>query len=932
MKSVCASHPCPVCRGDHKCSIGEDGLIICGRRSGDVAGFDNLGPAKGDPQFNLYRSDGTESPREASTADGGEKTTPAIDWNKKTASYKKRLTSDSEMELAKALGLPPQELGRFRVGWSANQECWTCPEYDAGGKVVGINRRYRDGRKKMMAGGARGLYYARDWDQEEGPVLCPEGFSDAATLSAMGISAVGRPSNTGGVEQLGRILAGIPATRTIFVMGENDRKTDGSWPGKAGAISTAEQLQRELGRPVHFAFPPDEQKDIRSWFQAQEPELEDPEELEKLGKRLLNAIQENAREAIPWNPMLSLGDSPLPAFPTTALAPWQRDYVEALSVETQTPPDLAAMLVLAANAVAAAKKAVVRVRDGYTEPLNIFAMVAQPPAARKSAVFRDVAAPIEEYERLKVEEAKPHVAEARSKLAIAQKTLEELEKKASKEIGPKRESLLGDATALAKQIAAMKIPELTRLVCDDVTPECLASLMAAQGGRIAVLSPEGGVFQMMSGRYSPNRMANLSVYLKGHAGDMLRVDRRTRTELLDRPALTIGLAVQPDVIAGLAQNPSFRGQGLLGRFLYSMPDSLVGRRVVDPPRVPPTVRDTYKNRMLDLLKLPFGTGSSGEPAEHVIPLTEGAYSRWVEFSEWVEPQLGDFGALAHVSDWGGKLPGAVVRIAGLLHMADLVGQRDPWLVPLPSSTMDRAISIGQYLIPHARCAFAEMGTDPAIADARHVQRWIRRRGVDSFSQRDCFEGTKGRFVTVDALIPALQLLEKHHHIRVRPTVERPGRGRPPSPIYDVNPQVFQQPDTPHFVPFAPAIIANSAMQSSDPVESDTQPYQDGEATADPNCANSANQGCNPDPSPRSAPSTKTEGKPALQVGRTAAAENDAGESATSDEPVLHCSSPNNGDEDGVSILHGDDLYVPDSPRVEALEESPAEDDYEEGVL
>ena len=47
-----------------------------------------------------------------------------------------------------------------------------------------------------------------------------------------------------------------------------------------------------------------------------------------------------------------------------------RAYVEAVAVATQTPPDLAAMLVLAALAAACAKRVVVQVTPDWREPVN----------------------------------------------------------------------------------------------------------------------------------------------------------------------------------------------------------------------------------------------------------------------------------------------------------------------------------------------------------------------------------------------------------------------------------------------------------------------------------------------------------------------------------------------------------------------------------
>jgi hypothetical protein len=77
-----------------------------------------------------------------------------------------------------------------------------------------------------------------------------------------------------------------------------------------------------------------------------------------------------------------------------------------------------------------------------------------------------------------------------------------------------------------------------------------------------------------------------------------------------------------------------------------------------------------------------------------------------------------------MTDWGGKIVGAVVRIAGLLHMTDLAGAGDAWKSPISEATVERAIVIGLYLIPHAKAAFAEMGADENIEKAKVILRWI----------------------------------------------------------------------------------------------------------------------------------------------------------------------------------------------------------------
>jgi hypothetical protein len=87
-----------------------------------------------------------------------------------------------------------------------------------------------------------------------------------------------------------------------------------------------------------------------------------------------------------------------------------------------------------------------------------------------------------------------------------------------------RSQALATAADAALDAENTHVPALPRLVADDVTPEAAASLLAEQGGRLAVLSAEGGIFATMAGRYSGG-VPSLEVFLKGHAGDLLRVDR-----------------------------------------------------------------------------------------------------------------------------------------------------------------------------------------------------------------------------------------------------------------------------------------------------------------------------------------------------------------------------------------------------------------------
>src|ERR1700730_11524107 len=102
----------------------------------------------------------------------------------------------------------------------------------------------------------------------------------------------------------------------------------------------------------------------------------------------------------------------------------------------------------------------------------------------------------------------------------------------------------------------------------DVTPEKLGTLMAENGGRVGGISDEGGIFDILAGPDSKTAAPNLDLFLQGHSGSPVRVDRGSRESvIIESPALTLVLTPQPDVLRSLSEHRAFRGRGLLARFL-----------------------------------------------------------------------------------------------------------------------------------------------------------------------------------------------------------------------------------------------------------------------------------------------------------------------------------------------------------------------------
>lgn len=433
----------------------------------------------------------------------------------------------------------------------------------------------------------------------------------------------------------------------------------------------------------------------------------------------------------------------LPPFPLSSLPDWLRCLVEELSEAMQVPIDLPAVLCLPVLATLVAKTVEVVARAGWVEPVNVYVVVALPPGERKSPVFRVMSAPIEDLERELLPSLKPD---------------DEAEETTPRDVG--------------------------RLLADDVTQEALAQLMANNGGRMAILSAEGGIFDVLSGRYTDGA-PNIEMFLKGHDGDNVRVDRVKRGhEFIERPALTLGLTVQPTVIAGLQQRKSFRGRGLLGRMFFAVPDSLVGRRRSNPTPATPEVLDTYRHYMRAI-----GMAAYNHRAEPLqLTLAEESHDALVAFMDALEPRLGPDGDLRRIADWGTKLAGRAVRIAALLHVAETLLVETETEISV--ATMLRGLEIAEYFIPHALAAFDLMGEDEEVVDALRVIAWIERHRHREFSAKEAFDDLKTSMEKMPRMRLALDLLLDTHHLRQMPGERAGGPGRSASPRYAVNPYLL----------------------------------------------------------------------------------------------------------------------------------------------
>lgn len=480
-----------------------------------------------------------------------------------------------------------------------------------------------------------------------------------------------------------------------------------------------------------------------------------------------------------WPDPVMPGTRTTPPIPASILPSWAGAMVEAVANSTQTPPALAVMSALAVLATVLQRRyEVAPMGCDYTEPLCLWTVSASPPGTRKSAVLGATLGPLVRWEKLHADRMRRDIAKVNAQRAVAKKRIERLLQDAAKaKDASERESI-----QIEIQDEELNTPEelrAPRLFTSDSTPERLQALLAEHGERMATHSDEAGTFQIMAGLYSGGQ-ANLDVYLMGHAGSPMRVDRATRAVHLDRPALSFGLMVQPGTLADVAGSKRFRDSGLLARFLWCVPDSTVGTRDVRRHApILPHIKEAYERGLFGLLE----GWSDPVSKPRVLQFTDPARELWFTFAQHIEDNQGEGGQYEAISDWTSKLPGQLARVAAVLELAEMGVGADE----VSEVAMQQALQLGYLLIEHARAAFALLGTDAADTDAAAVVRWIKTNQLQAFTRREAQKAQEGRFRSVERLEKAMERLEAGEVVR---STKLRNRGARPSLAYRVNPRLL----------------------------------------------------------------------------------------------------------------------------------------------
>ena len=461
----------------------------------------------------------------------------------------------------------------------------------------------------------------------------------------------------------------------------------------------------------------------------------------------------------PFAPFAPPDLTQLPTFPVNSLPNSLEKFVQSIAEGLQVSADMPAVAMLGIIAISVQRKFVVEVKPDWRETLSLYVMSIARSSERKTPVLQLVTKPLYQYQKEENKRRRPDIERYRARRDLLQKSIQVMKDKAVKK--GVCEETLREIEEKQAELNNLKAVHPLRLIADDVTPEKLASLMADNDEKISIVSSEGGIVDIMMGRYSSG--LNVDIFLKPFTGEPVQVDRQGRDSIsLDNPALSILLMVQPVILEGLAGNRELNNRGLVARVLYSCPASMIGkgRKFYTTP-IPKEIEQAYSDAIYSMLKIP----TPEEP--EVIYLSEDATKLISDFFYEVEDKLED--ELEGLDSWGGKCVGQAARIAALLHC--YINQEDSAAELITGGTMQAAITIMQYFIEHTEAVLELIGEyeDPDEKLAKYILKRFNSTKEIGITKKKLFDlcRKKEGLKTVEEFDAILDILISHGYLAVK---------------------------------------------------------------------------------------------------------------------------------------------------------------------
>lgn len=490
---------------------------------------------------------------------------------------------------------------------------------------------------------------------------------------------------------------------------------------------------------------------------------------EMLAAELEKLCKEQENEKTPkYAPLpLQRPTSPAKPYPFDALGPIAGAAARRIHEVVQAPDATCGQSILAALSLACQGFIDVQI-DGRLYPTSLFLLTISESGERKSAADKIALKPINDRQKMLVEQHKKLLPTYKHKCEI-------WKVKQGKAINTAAKNSASEPISFEPELEP---PCEGLLLCEEPTLEGLEQLL--ERGQ-----PSAGIFSDEGGRLVGGHAMNAENALKTACGlsnlwdgkPLTRVRKSEPSKIHYGRRLSVHLMIQPIVLMKLLNNEMLMGQGLLSRCLFSAPSPIAGTRryqEVDLSTDPAIL--IFYDLINKILNIPYPKtdhelrdNNAFAPKDSLKPkplLLEGeAKKRWITFHDETDSKMNKSGEFNIIKSFASKAPEQVLRIAAQSAFSE--SSLDPTTETMITlHHIERAITLILYYLDEALRILGENCRDPNIDLATQTLEWIQKnRDNQTFPIADIYQNGPSKIRNVKTAKQVLHILQDHELVK-----------------------------------------------------------------------------------------------------------------------------------------------------------------------
>lgn len=349
-------------------------------------------------------------------------------------------------------------------------------------------------------------------------------------------------------------------------------------------------------------------------------------------------------------------------FPVHVFPPIIRNAIHEVEQHTKAPISLIASSVLGAISLASQNSIDICRLNDLRSPASLFLITLAESGERKSTVDKLLMKPLYRLEEELFETYNLELSSWRNEEATFNTEKKALMSKIKSDIRRNKDHSTTNERLKALLSTYPKAPIRYKQIFNDATPAALKEYLCGRWRSIGIMSDEAGT--IFNG-YTLNELPFIN---KMWDGTTFSVERKSVPEKLIKNArVTLAVMVQPEIFEGFIDRKGdiAKGIGFFARCLICQPSSTQGFRQITNAVLSSEHLPIFHERLMEIANRSIDRNNENE--RQCLHLSHEAKSRWIDFYNKVESEMGLLGHLSDFKDYASKIAENMARIAALLH-------------------------------------------------------------------------------------------------------------------------------------------------------------------------------------------------------------------------------------------------------------------------